>query len=845
MSQLKPTDKRTDRKRHVVLVVGPLASLSRNKLTKSGPSRPTVSNTIDLIVAGDTNSQTTSIITTNTTVTPPAQPTVIARVIHHLGQVSSSCNTQTSTTVTATKQLSGTCTTDTTAEVEKDPHNEVERRRKQRITRNIKTLAETLNPPCHCGKATRAEILEMVVKQIKELKQKNADLQTQINKLPTTTSSEDLSHKAFELIEENLRLRSLLLDCSSIESNKDSQESPHTGEDDPPVQQSQDVQGGSVGEERIGGDKEDVLGLHPLTSRETGIEEREETPSHNVVTDGGTVSGTEEERGSVSERGERRSKGSDRMDISEGQEKGSTTDTSDRESFNSIQRESNERENGYGGKKTGTGSREDGIHKGSVEISRTRTERGKQQHNTREVVDNHGTENNETATVEQPWPISSLLSDHSRSGAPRDHPSFTLPILSPTYIAEHCSVNCDQVFFSPQAPTMPLITTSTPNTTEASQSDHMPHNASSLYTPLPEVSVPSRVSLSSTHAATRSLTTSVCLPTSTAVVSNAMLPSHSLHVSRHTSPQTRHSPIVQPWVGCTQPTTNNPALRSVTTQHIISPTIPHTLCVEAATPSHPLCVSAHYSQPPKITHSSCHSNQHRSRNTSRHSVSRIQPNRGQMYNSQYLDPNHLQLHNVNPAPLGMYSSSHTHSDPSRDRLHSYCSADTVSLHPSSSFPMHGSSSLNQTNTLSQQQPSSCSSSSPLPDLFYQHPTATPYHPRHNIHSLHPQHQTSQDSHIHSSLHHHHHHTHHHHLHPSTHFHPHHPPFTPHPSPHPHTTTMWRPYSDRQRTSTRFNLSDILSPSPATAATSPHVIQQHNSPGGRIPSFFVDHLLDDL
>lgn len=96
----------------------------RNKLTKSGPSRPTVSNTIDLIVAGDTNSQTTSIITTNTTVTPPAQPTVIARVIHHLGQVSSSCNTQTSTTVTATKQLSGTCTTDTTAEVEKDPHNE-------------------------------------------------------------------------------------------------------------------------------------------------------------------------------------------------------------------------------------------------------------------------------------------------------------------------------------------------------------------------------------------------------------------------------------------------------------------------------------------------------------------------------------------------------------------------------------------------------------------------------------------------------------------------------------------------------------------------------------------------
>lgn len=51
---------------------------------------------------------------------------------------------------------------------------------------------------CHCitGRLihvsillqTRAEILEMVVKQIKELKQKNADLQTQINKLPTTTS---------------------------------------------------------------------------------------------------------------------------------------------------------------------------------------------------------------------------------------------------------------------------------------------------------------------------------------------------------------------------------------------------------------------------------------------------------------------------------------------------------------------------------------------------------------------------------------------------------------------------------------------------------------------------------
>ena len=82
----------------------------------------------------------------------------------------------------------------------------VERRRKQKIARNIKTLAETLKPPCHCGKAvsddcahclsdlmclllqTRAEVLEMVVQQIRELQHENSELQSKLKELPRPPS---------------------------------------------------------------------------------------------------------------------------------------------------------------------------------------------------------------------------------------------------------------------------------------------------------------------------------------------------------------------------------------------------------------------------------------------------------------------------------------------------------------------------------------------------------------------------------------------------------------------------------------------------------------------------------
>ena len=687
-----------------------------------------------------------------------------------------------------------------------------------------------------------------------------------------------MSRKVVELIEENLRLRALLIAASSVgeKESTELQQSEDSGEEQ---QSPHSVEEGTVLEVEMEGSED------PLT-----LADGEAEITTKISTDGG--SGREEREGEcVGEKSRGSSQGADEMAISEGQDRDGGSSEESRSEGDSS-RESRDVEEGDRGsiiidtgnerelsdsKQGGeagssslegnSGSREgDADGGGTEEIGSGAAERekeGRQGHRGKEVVGIYGSETGGNTAAEQPWPISSLLSGHSRSVGPsRDilQQTFSLPILSPTYIAEHCSTTTaaaasDLLFFNPQTP-LPMPTTSSGSVARAVQADQT-HNAS-LYAPLTANSSTSKttasVAVSFIHTGLSRATPLVCssLAAATATVSGARPLPHSHHISsRLSSSSPRHPSIVQPWVGQSHPTN----------QHSSS-TVPRTSCADGATTASGL--PGHHDQPPpgaspygeaSLSAGFRIINPRQSRHAPTHSSlvqSRNRPNkRGQMCLPQYREQ--LQ-HNVDTdaALLGTYPPGHTtNSAQTRHHLCSYSSARNATLCSSTApiFPVYASGSMNQSNP------------PPAPPLFeplYQHPSH--HHPQATPHSLHPQqHRVSHTSCVHpSSLHHHHQlHTHHqqaaHSLRPPhpPHFHPHPPPpppFTPHhltPSHHHTTTGVWRPYSDRQRTSTRFNLSDILSPSPASPVTAPPVIHQHSSPGGRIPSFFVDHLLDDL
>ena len=494
------------------------------------------------------------------------------------------------------------------------------------------------------------------------------------------------------------------------------------------------------------------------------------------------------------------------------------------------------------------------------------------------------------AASEQLWPISSLLSDNSRTGS-RDHTTFNLPILSPTYIAEHCSAAvCEQHFFPPppfssspnvsnfletdcsdaQCSRTPfhVATTTAPNAmstgnahstvsaTPAFSVATLPlHTIASSISSTSDGSIPS-VALVPLHTITSSTSPSSIssvstLPsnTTTACTSSASAISHARRHPRsrstpsyHTSPLTRPS-IVQPWVGHnssgSRKTQNTTVLGSSPTRQTFcsSPQLTAGVEIERLPPPENCRVrvrdSSQHNRASVLHYTNRHHPQYRPLSVqSRTTV----PNSGHMCGSQY--PNTCQHCNVVAASV---PGSFSHSNLSQETA--LCSETTSSYQSTgSSFPLHTAGSLN-----------------PSPMMFQ--PPGFPADPYFN-HTVHPSSQnplshhhphTRHNSHAHPSLTHHHVvHQHNYNIPPR----PHHPTpptpsFTshhhhPHHTPPSHHNTVWRPYSDRQRTSTtRFSLSDILSPSPATSPTLVLPAHAQQSPSGRVPSFFVDHLLDDL
>ena len=517
--------------------------------------------------------------------------------------------------------------------------------------------------------------------------------------------------------------------------------------------------------------------------------------------------------------------------------------------------------------------------------------------------------------ADQPWPISSLLSDSSRTGS-RDHATFNLPILSPTYIAEHCSVAvCEQQFFPPPvssppstgdaletvrsdascslapfhiAATTTLNTVSTdsvpstasdgsissvatlpphtiasctssasdssvvalpPHTTVSCTSSGSvvmlpPHTTVSCTSSASDGSVSSVATLplhttaASTSSASDGSSTSLPPNTTTACSSSAPAGSHARRHPRsrstpsyHTPPLTRRS-IVQPWVGHNSTgsrKTENVAVRGgrSTQQNFCS--TPQAMGVEMGTP------------PPPGNHhvSVCDCNQQNRASTLHYTNHRYYPHSAQsrtvVPNSRHTCgsryPNTCQHCNAAAvSATGIFS----HSDLSQERTQ--CSERPSSYQSTgSSFPLHTTG---------------------PPHMMFQ-PSGFPADPyfNHTIHSSSQNplaHHHPHSSHTPPLLDHHHVvHQHNYNLPPP---HPHHPTptpsFTSHPrhpqhTSHSHHNTVWRPYSERQRTATRFNLSDILSPSPATSPTLVLPTHAQQSPSGRVPSFFVDHLLDDL
>ena len=439
---------------------------------------------------------------------------------------------------------------------------------------------------------------------------------------------------------------------------------------------------------------------------------------------------------------------------------------------------------------------------------------------TRETVSNASKEDGArgSATTEQLWPISSLLSDESRAG-PREH---NLPILSPTYIAEHCSTSsCETHFFPPSVSSPPIasVSSSVGTSTSAPLCSHVPPATETL-------SVISTGSIPST--------TSRPVPCTSSVSHATLYPPHP--TPPYPSPTTSQS-IVQPWIGSPTSRNDNATIHSSVTVQQSQP-LQATVRETGRQPVHHVQLHGYQHSVTSMVHCTNHQ-EHMYTPRPTHSVRA----RGGLHahTPQYTSTGeHYTADDSTPARI---YSSHTHRDLTRGRGH--CSENLSSYFSTGPTFQLCAGSVNPAVLL--QTPSFSNVST---DHYFHHSVQ----PMHNLPSLQSHHQlhTQHNLHSHPSSH-----NIGHHPHPHPHNypvppHPHHPTlsFTPHPH-HPpsHHGTVWRPYSDRQRTATRFSLSNILSPSltssPPLGLATPISPSVHQSQGGRIPSFFVDHLLDDL
>ena len=468
-------------------------------------------------------------------------------------------------------------------------------------------------------------------------------------------------------------------------------------------------------------------------------------------------------------------------------------------------------------------------------------------------------------SVEQPWPITSLLSVHSTRSGVREHTTFNLPILSPTYIAEHCSTTaCEQQFFNPLTSSTLLPLSTTNNLTDVAPSDaafstqHTPFNAPAITSTTAVIAEtalrPVDTSVSSLHTF-QSHTTAV---TSVAAISVQNNLPHSSSPSHHSSPQTRQS-IVQPWVDSSG-SSNSRVMenRAAVLSSVTSQEAPSQPVAQRWSAMHQPTETSGSRQQRNVASTTSHYNSvatntrrlRHSQKASRCSVyTRDGFNRG---HAQFSETGPLHHANINGSTaLEIFSPNCTHTS------NRGCSESSSTRHSTRlPFPPQTASPLNQTAM-------NHSQSFPSPSVdpyypYYHQLYHTAAHHQHNsplLPSHLTPHHTSQCTHHSHTLNHHHQlqqnysdllpPPHHHHSTPPppTFAPPHH--LRPH-NPSHHNTAVWRPYSNQQRTATRFSLSDILSPSPAASPCLPAAaISPHQGSGGRIPSFFVDHLLDDL
>ena len=682
---------------------------------------------------------------------------------------------------------------------------------------------------------------------------------------------EELSRRAIVLVEENLRLRVLLLAAVSCDKSPDRSASPSAVVGQVEVREGDEEEPGMADGLGEGGAEEASLPLPSemtveadggvcSTNADSSVDDQERED-----VSGATEESTEKETSSGGGR-EEREKGGD-LGFEEPEE---------RDGLGSERNSSSNREGGAGNEDIGSGGDGEQVegekeHDKRIEVRETANTGEKENNKDMEVRELANWDGESSAAVDQSWPISSLLSDQTRSGPPpppppREHQmaAFGLPILSPTYIAEHCSTSgSDQQFFGPTttAASLPPVTSYT------SVADTRP--VSSQNSPLFAGGLPiSRVTeFSRSQLATVSYSSLSVLSASSSSLHCSNSPQQISLAASLRPPPTRQS-IVQPWVGTHSSSGSGPlsasrrssvVSRSSTTTTSQTANDQHGLLLrpqpESATTPSP---GFHRGALP-MTHQATTPRQSRYSSRTSHSIpstraSRTVSSRGHAHTPYYLDRSrhnvHHNLSSVEVASVGGFppsSQSLGHANLSFDgRGQSYCPGGVPSLLPSTAAPFHGYTSGPMPHqsrqppgfstssidpyyhcTVYQSQQSSSFSFLPPPHGHIspgsRHSQFTPHHPhQHNYTTLPPP--------------------------PPPH--PLHPPPFHHQHPPSHQNTVWRPYSDRRQTSlTRFSLSDILSPSPAPlpslglpAAVSPPAIH-HQQP--RIPSFFVDHLLDDL
>ena len=648
-----------------------------------------------------------------------------------------------------------------------------------------------------------------------------------------------MNQRAILLVEENLRLRALLLGAFSRESS------------------SEQIQNGGPAEDSVGekGERD--------PSGEDGIIEANESESLAVPLLQ-SESRASEETSTVQEGEREQDSGTD------GSGKEQESD-SGRDEKGGDETEANREE---GARKNGD-VRDKQLGKGNSEAAEGDSRRigGREGENDwcelRPTEIGSNRERESSAVADQSWPMSSLLSDATH----RDHhqvaipTSSSLPILSPTYIAEHCSSSggcSEQQFFGPHSGTLLLP----PSVAASGGSGHAGQRCGSgslgrelesqtaapvSSAPKSGVCVPGLSSSDVSQFLTESTTFSSSVLPAALSANPQSHPTTPMASHQQGSSLPRQSSIVQPWVGSS--TTNRNTCRTELSGRNTRGSVTSYTARSHQAQQRSLLAQ---SQP----QSSSGSHQHRalyqtnsaswhSRYTS-HSVS-DQGHSHTLYNQQ------------TPQNRGRFGSFPS-TDHSFGRSNLPCDQPYYSVGASALPPFTLSSSpflaqttpplLSQSSSQQRQLRLGFSSSSSIDHFYHCGPAAFEPQPSAVTSFPLPHCHTSQ-SHMHPHF-----------LpHTPTHHYPHQshsypglPPapshlLPPHFPPHQHTpshhSTVWRPYSERRQTSaSRFNLSDILSPSPSAPLPSLGLPQPVVSPPpihqqARIPSFFVDHLLDDL